>query len=229
MDGHFDFVSVVLVESRRGAHPPGDALGDLDVLERAFEGHLDNARARSHIRLQEQTRLRNYNGGAGKSTNVGPFPPAAFSDFDKHVLEWRRVAVQDFAPVLSDHDRLRVPEPAELGVINTGLATEGHSLAEHRLVPLRNPRRFVPFESDAVTGAVPEKLLKPGLADLVERPAVHVLGHRAVLQAQGAFVVRGEHGVKEPPRVVAGLPDRKRSFALDVVAAYLRAETQDQH
>src|SRR5437867_8994967 len=166
MDGHFDFVSVVLVESRRGADPPGDALGDLDVLERAFEGHLDNARARSHIRLREQTRLRNYNRGARKSMKVGPFPPTALSDFDKQVLESRRVAVQDFAPVLSDHDRLRAPEPAELGDINIGLATEAHSLAEHRLVPLRNPRLFVLFESDAVACASPYKPLRPCLVSL---------------------------------------------------------------
>src|SRR2546428_13592254 len=99
MDGLFDFVSVVLVESRRGAHPPGDALGDLGGPERTFEGHLDNARARSHIRLQEQTHLSNYNRRARNSTNVGPFPPAGLSDFDRPVLGHARGARRDFASV----------------------------------------------------------------------------------------------------------------------------------
>src|SRR6266566_3492218 len=76
--------------------------------------------------------------------------------------------------------------------------------------------------------AMAQELFESSLADLVEAAFVHSFGNGAVLQAACSLVVSGEHRLVKAPHVIAGPAHAKRSFALHVVAAYLRAKTQDQ-
>jgi hypothetical protein len=62
--------------------------------------------------------------------------------------------VQDFAPVLPHHHGIGVPKLAEIRIIDSRLATEGHTLAQHGLVALGDPGRLVAFQTDAVPGPV---------------------------------------------------------------------------
>src|SRR6478752_2848016 len=95
------------------------------------------------------------------------------SNLDDHVLQAGGIGVQHFALVFPDDDRVGVAKAAPVRIVNAGLAAESHSRLQDSLVALRDPRRFVAFEPNAVPGAMLQQLLKAGLAYLVQTLLVH--------------------------------------------------------
>src|SRR5437016_14130709 len=61
------------------------------------------------------------------------------SDFNNHVLQPRRVAIQDLAPIFPDDHGIGMAKPAEMGIVHAWLAREGHPLAQHRLIAFGDP------------------------------------------------------------------------------------------
>src|SRR5436190_18795061 len=118
-------------------------------------------------------------------------------------------------------------DSAPVGIVDSRLATESHSLLQDRLVSIGNPRSFVYLQADPVSGAVLEELLKTSLADLVECFPVDLFGDRSFFQIIDAGIVGGQHGVIEAFGIVGRLPYDERSLALNGVATNLARVTED--
>src|SRR6516162_6633669 len=100
-----------------------------------------------------------------------------------------------------------MPETTPVGIVDTRLAAEGHAHLEDSLVAVGDPRRLVPFESDAVAGAMFEEWFKAGLANLVEALLVYLLGDGSLFHVSGARVVCGQHRLIQLLGVIAGRPN----------------------
>ena len=59
-------------------------------------------------------------------------------------------------------------EAAPVGVVDAGLATEGHALLENGFVAFGDPGGFVSVEADAVSGAMFEEFFEARFTNLVE-------------------------------------------------------------